>query len=69
MKKPQVTLMKYENTSNSIIYFGYKKEECMCKEIDGIMYMEVCDSIVRPKIQWVRMDQMTEVGTITFDRP
>lgn len=68
-RKRQVTLIRYENISSGNIYFGFKKKDALLKEIDGETYMEVTPSTIRPKASWVKMDNLREIGLITFDKP
>jgi hypothetical protein len=68
-RKRQVTLIRYENISSGNIFFGFKKKDALLKEIDGETYMEVTPSTIRPKPHWVRIDNLREIGLITFDKP
>lgn len=69
MANNKVTLTKYENQKTGVVFYGYRFKDAMKKEIDGEQYMEVTSSVVKPKMHWVRVDNLKEVGKITFDVP
>ena len=68
-KKKTATLFKYENLATGAVFYGYSREDAMKKEIDGEMYMEVTSSLTRPKISWVRMEQLQKKESVTFELP
>lgn len=68
-KKAQVTLTRYENTIDGNVYYGFRKKDALIKTIDGVTYMEVTPSTVRPVARWVKIDNLKEIGIITFDKP
>lgn len=63
----KVTLMKYENVTNGEVYFGYRVKDALIKEIDGIKYIEVVDTLTRPKQIWVKLDALKLIGDVMFD--
>ena len=69
MSKRQVTLVTYENTKSGITYYGYRVKDAMKKDIDGEVYMEVTSSVSKPKLHWVKLEHLEDVGLITFDLP
>lgn len=68
-KKNKATLIKYENLTTGAIFYGYSREDAMKKEIDGEVYMEVTSSLTRPKISWVKMEQLQKKESVTFELP
>jgi hypothetical protein len=69
MMARKVTLTKYENMATGEIYFGYRAKDALIKVIEGVEYMEVTPSILRPKQMWVKLDSLRVAGDVTFDKP
>lgn len=68
-RKALATLDKYENIATQDIYYGYPADKAMKKEIDGIVYMEVTNSVTRPKQFYIKEDNLRKIGEITFTKP
>ncbi len=68
MRKRLVTLEKYENIATGDIYYGYPVKEASTKLIDGITYIEVTSSITKPKISFIKLDNLRRIGQTTFER-
>ena len=69
MRKSQTTLEKYEVIATGEIYYGYHLKEAMTKDIDGVKYVELTNSLSRPKQFFLRADSLKHIGHITFDTP
>lgn len=64
-----VTLEKYENIATGDVYYGYPIKDAMKKEIDGVTYIEVTNSITRPKLSYIKLDNLRRIGEISFEKP
>ena len=51
-----VTLYEYKTVSNNDIYYGYPFGEALEKVVDGEIYIEVTDSLEKPKKCWIKKD-------------
>lgn len=67
MRKKIATLDKYENIATGDIYYGYPLKDAMKKDIEGVTYIEMTNSVTRPKMVYVKMDNLRRIGEITFE--
>jgi hypothetical protein len=67
VRKRKVTLEKYEVVATKDVYYGYPAKDAVIKEIDGDQYIEVIDSIVHPKVSYIKLNNLSRIGDITFD--
>ena len=67
MGKRTVKLTRYEGIASGTIYFGYDIKDATTKDIDGVKYIEVADSLVCPKIFFVRYDTIKETGVVEVE--
>lgn len=66
MARKKVVLIKYENIATGDIYFGYPIKDAVTKDIDGIIYLEVTDSLTKPKQRFVKMDNIRKIGEVNY---
>jgi hypothetical protein len=68
VKRKSVTqLVKYENVATGDVFYGYPIQEAVRKEIDGVTYIEITDSITKPKMAFVKLENLKKVGTVSVE--
>lgn len=53
-----VTLHEYITLSTNDTYYGFPFGEALEKMVDGVTYLEVTDSLEKPKKCWVKKDSV-----------